>query len=149
MPNIIIVDDTVDLLRVYARFFEMAGFKVLATFFDGTEVVEYVQSLKNDPLKLDETKKAVIIIDYRMPRMNGVEAAKSIRELQNGNATIVLNTADDISQLHYPEGLFDGILHKPFSIADFLELMARLSREGKTPLFREGCLREERSIENR
>jgi len=147
-PNIIIVDDTVDLVRVYARFFEMAGFKVIATFFDGSELVEYVRSLGSDPAKMEEARRSVIITDYRMPRMNGGEAAKVIRELQDSNLTIVLNTAEDTSSLQIPDGLFDGVLHKPFSITDFLGLLQRLSREGKGPQFQGRYLQEERSVEN-
>jgi len=148
LPNIIIVDDAVDLVRVYARFFEMAGFKVLATFFDGSEIVEYVRSLVNDAIKLEEIRKSVIISDYRMPKMNGAEAAKELREILGDKLTIILNTADDIPSLRLPEGLFDGILHKPFSITDFIHLMEKLFREGKSSLFQGRLIEQERSIEN-
>lgn len=149
LPNVIIVDDTIDLVRVYARFFEMAGFKVLATFFDGSEIVEYVQSMINDAPKLEEIKKSVIISDYRMPKMNGAQAAKALRELLGDKLTIILNTADDIPSLRLPEGLFDGILHKPFSITDFIHLMEKLFREGKTSIFQQRLIEQERSIGNR
>jgi len=143
LPNIIIVDDTIDLVRVYSRFFEMAGFKVVSTFFDGSEIVEYVRSFVNDVPRLEQISRSVIICDYRMPKMNGVQATKVLRELLGDRLTVILNTADDESSLRLPEGLFDGILHKPFSITDFVRLLEKLFREGKSSLFQGRLISQE------
>lgn len=125
----------------------MAGLKVIATFFDGSEIVDYVKSLEGDDSRLQELTRSVIVIDYRMPRMNGVEAAKVIRELCNDSPAIILTTSDELSRLGLPDDLFDGALHKPFSIADFLDLLRRLSMSKRRAWLRESTDAEEGSLE--
>jgi CheY-like chemotaxis protein len=128
LPSIIIVDDSIELVRVYARFFEMAGLRVAATFFDGEEVVDYVRTMTDDPSRSEEAKRSVIVTDYRMPKMNGADAARVIREMQDRNPIIILVTGEEITRLGLPEDLFDGVLRKPFSIADFLDLLKRITK---------------------
>ena len=78
---------------------------------DGEEAVEAANRERFD----------LIIMDVRMPRMNGFQAAKKIRSLQNGNehVPIVAVTADVNSkdEVHYLEAGMDDYLAKPFSIA--------------------------------
>jgi CheY-like chemotaxis protein len=77
-PSILLVDDNLDGLLVRRSLLEELGYRV--------------QSARNgeDGLKLFEANSFdVVVTDYRMPRMNGVELIGRIRQL-NPNARIIL-----------------------------------------------------------
>lgn len=130
-PSVIIVDDSTNLIRVYARFFEIAGLHVFATFPDGRDVVEYFHTINLNPEKAELARRCVILMDYRMTDMDGIEAAREIRKMEDGNPTIILATSDEISELSIPKELFDGVLRKPFSMEDFANMLAKISTSKK------------------
>jgi CheY-like chemotaxis protein len=77
-PSVLLVDDNRDGLLVRSLLLEELGYRV--------------QSARNgeEGLKLFETSNFdVVVTDYRMPRMNGVELIERIRQL-NPNARIIL-----------------------------------------------------------
>ena len=81
-PKILLVDDDRDMCESLAD--------VLALESD------YVISITTDPLKALEMVKAedfsLIILDYKMPEMNGIELLKRIKAIKPG-ATVFLLTA--------------------------------------------------------
>jgi CheY-like chemotaxis protein len=125
--SIIIVEDSEELIRAYTRFFELVGLRVLASFHDGVEIVEYLNSLDKDSSDARAVEESVIIMDQRMPRMNGIDATRIIRRTWGRRLKIILVSGDDPSALPIPQGLFDGVLRKPFSMSELLELMRGLS----------------------
>ena len=77
-PSVLLVDDNRDGLLVRSLLLEELGYRV--------------QSASNgeEGLKLFEASNFdVVVTDYRMPRMNGVELIERIRQL-NPNARIIL-----------------------------------------------------------
>jgi DNA-binding NarL/FixJ family response regulator len=70
--RILIVDDSLAMRRAIRLLLEsQAGFEVCGEAVDGLEAVEKTAELKPD----------VIVMDYSMPRMNGLEAAAAVREI--------------------------------------------------------------------
>jgi CheY-like chemotaxis protein len=67
----LVVEDTPDARALYAHMLHAAGLKVLEAS-DGQQALELMQT--SGPL-ID-----VVLMDYRMPRMDGVEATKKIRQ---------------------------------------------------------------------
>lgn len=87
-PHILLVDDSKDGLLVRKALLEELGYTVqIAT--NGEEGLKLFQSANFD----------VVVTDYRMPRMNGVELIQCIRAI-NPHARIVL-----LSKLVEPLGL--------------------------------------------
>jgi len=77
-PNILIVDDNRDGLLVRQSLLEEIGYRVqVAT--SGEEGLKSFEAQRFD----------VVVTDYRMPRMNGVELIQRLRVL-NPNARVVL-----------------------------------------------------------
>ena len=77
-PNVLLVDDNRDGLIVRRSLLEEVGYRVqIAT--NGEEGLKLFESSNFD----------VVVTDYRMPRMNGVELIERIRKL-NPNARIIL-----------------------------------------------------------
>jgi DNA-binding NarL/FixJ family response regulator len=86
MASIFIVDDEENLHQIYKALFTMKGHKVIGSAFDGDEAVQLF--LQMDP------KPDVIIMDHRMPRMDGISATKMIQEI-NAKSKIVFVSADE------------------------------------------------------
>ncbi len=87
-PNILLVDDCKDGLLVRKALLEELGYSVQMAS-NGEEGLILFESGSFD----------VVVTDYRMPRMNGVELIQRIRKI-NPNARIVL-----LSKLAEPLGL--------------------------------------------
>jgi CheY-like chemotaxis protein len=66
--SVLIVDDELFIVELYRDILQLRGYKVMATAFDGEEAVRRYSS--------SEEKPDVIIMDHRMPVMNGVEATR-------------------------------------------------------------------------
>lgn len=59
-----------------------------------TDGLQAVEAIKNNPDKFD-----VILVDWRMPDMNGVETAKKIREYTKADIPVILISAYDLNEI--------------------------------------------------
>lgn len=81
MSTILIIDDEKNLLRLYENEFRLDGYSVI-TANSGSEAL---QKLKSSAVNL-------VILDIRMPELDGVETLKHIMELPS-KPPIILNSA--------------------------------------------------------
>jgi len=112
MISVMLVDDDKNLQRVYGALFPMSGLKIVAQAFDGFQAVEQYPQLNPRP--------DVVIMDQRMPRMDGITATEKIREM-DPQANIIFLSADDAAR---EKALLSGatlFLTKPISIETLLE----------------------------
>ena len=87
--SVIVADDS-SLIRDVLRYNLASSFGHVHLASDGLEAVETARGLQ----------AALVILDYRMARLNGVEAGREIRELPGyQNVPIVLLTAYDDDKL--------------------------------------------------
>ena len=110
-PNIVIIDDEKDLLFVYKKALELQGLKVV-TFDDS--------SVALSELKVRYKKYSMILVDIRMPKVNGYQLINEIKRIDPSIKTILMS-AYDVSDLEVHDNLNDGvkidtIMHKPFSL---------------------------------
>ena len=87
MLNILLVDDEQDLLRLIQKYFEKNGLYVRAYTSPLLALEEFMKNTDNNGYDL-------VISDFRMPGMNGIELATLIRKM-NKNIPIILMTAYD------------------------------------------------------
>ena len=81
-----IVDDDGFLHTVFERMMKILGHSVVANTYNGQEAVEKYVSMNPKP--------DIIIMDQRMPVMNGIDATKEILRI-NPSALIIFVSADD------------------------------------------------------
>ena len=67
--KILIVDDDEEIRHLLRTLFEVDGFEVVAEAADGIEAIPL--ALKHEP--------DFVVLDYRMPRMNGARTAEVLR----------------------------------------------------------------------
>ena len=91
MPSnsILILDDERDIVMVFKRSLELAGFSVFG-FTDPLLALEH--------FKANSANYALIVTDIRMPAMNGIEFVKEIRKV-NQAVTIIIMSAFDLAEL--------------------------------------------------
>lgn len=80
MPTILCIDDQTNSLRIRKLLLEIAGYSVIAA-----------ESGRSGLQALGEHSIQAIILDYRMPEMDGFEVAQAIRE-RYGKVPILLLT---------------------------------------------------------
>jgi PAS domain S-box-containing protein len=73
--RVLVVDDNVDSAESLSQMLSMLGYDTLVAH-DGIEAVDAVRS----------QRPAIVVLDIGMPRMNGLEAARAIRQLPGGAA---------------------------------------------------------------
>ena len=84
----------------------MSGFQVLGFASNGDEAIDMFQEFQEKP--------DIIILDYRMPIKNGIDALKAILEIDE-NSRIIFASADrTIKEKVYLQGAM-GFLDKPFT----------------------------------
>lgn len=105
MKTIMVVDDTPDILEITKAVLESNGFKVI-TFSNPEKALETIKK---------GNKTDLIVLDMRMPEMNGPDFCKEVRESKLKNLKIVYFTASserDESLLKKYNVL--GYIFKPF-----------------------------------
>jgi AmiR/NasT family two-component response regulator len=108
--RILVAEDETIIRLDLCALLERAGFEVCGEARDGVEAVELARSLQPD----------LAIMDVKMPRLDGIEAARRI--LEERPIPIVMLTAygqDEIVSRAVEAGVF-GYLVKPFREQDLL-----------------------------
>jgi len=111
-----IVDDAADLGELYSKALGTLGYSSARLFSSANSIVD---SILRDNVTFD-----IILMDFHMPGMNGIEASKIILR-HNAHTKIILITANDSIQ---EEALSLGLyfLQKPFSLTALEKVLERL-----------------------
>lgn len=73
-PTVLVADDEPDIRELARVLLEMDGFDVVAEAVDGEQALERYLELEPPPVP------TVVLLDNRMPRLSGLEAARRILE---------------------------------------------------------------------
>ena len=123
--RIVIADDEAHILRVMSMKLTKGGYEVL-TAVDGEEALELCASEKPD----------LLITDYQMPMMSGLELCKRLRSNeQTRNIPAIMLTARgfDIEPAEMIAAGITGVLAKPFSPREVLAKVNDLLDVTETP----------------
>ncbi|UYM15598.1 hybrid sensor histidine kinase/response regulator [Endozoicomonas euniceicola] len=115
--SILVVDDVESNRDMLACLLKIPGFSVQQAC-NGVEALE----------ALDQNDFVMVLMDIRMPVLDGVEALRRIRQRPHGRRIKVLAVTASVSQ-EARSGLlmkgFDGFIGKPFDAAELYELIER------------------------
>jgi len=119
--NIAIIDDETDLLYVYKKALELQGLQVI-TFDDSL--------LALDELKSRHKRYCLVIVDVRMPQVNGYQLVNEIKNI-DPSIKIVLMSAYHISELDIKNNinkdiLIDEVMYKPFPLIKLINTVNTL-----------------------
>lgn len=123
--SILIVEDEEDLLFLYSAAFKIKdGYEVKGTAKNGLEAMEFL-----DQHFTSNNLPDVILMDHRMPVMDGLTVIKKIRKKYDQGILIILVTADQHAiQLAKKKRLkIDGYLQKPFELKIIRETIDNLT----------------------
>jgi chemosensory pili system protein ChpA (sensor histidine kinase/response regulator) len=117
VPIIMVVDDSLTVRKITSRLLSRSGFQVV-TAKDGVDALE----------QLAESLPDVMLLDVEMPRMDGFELTKRMRQdARTRNLPIIMitsRTADKHRQYAMDLGV-NGYLGKPYHEDELLENIAR------------------------
>ena len=126
MSNILIVDDDTELTDLLVQYLEPEGFLVVCVH-DGENAVK---KALNQPFD-------AIILDVMLPRLNGFEVLKAIREHMETPVLMLTARGDDIDRIVGLEIGADDYLPKPCNPRELVaRLRAILRRTQKIPISR-------------
>lgn len=111
--KILLAEDEVDLNNVVTRYLKKNGYSV-DSVLDGEEALDYLEYSEYD----------LVILDIMMPKVDGFEVIKKLRDKGNHTSILMLTARDNADDK--VKGLdlgADDYIVKPF---DFNELLARI-----------------------
>ena len=114
--SVLIVDDELFIVELYRDILQLRGYRVVGTAFDGEEALRKYNDSNEKP--------DVVIMDHRMPVMNGVEATREIMRL-NPKQKIIFVSADILVEKEAREAGASEFLPKPFRMDDLIDRMKR------------------------
>lgn len=120
--KVLVVDDDIDTLEVFAEFLEIKDVEVVGRGHDGKEAVELYEKHRPD----------FVLMDVMMPDYDGFYGIEGIRKV-DPNAKIIMVTADvsmetksKLKQLKPA-----AVVHKPYEIDDLINFMQTM-KNGQT-----------------
>jgi len=107
MHRILIIDDEIIIRKLFTRLLTREKYKVL-TAADGKKGIETVKKEKLD----------LVILDLKMPGIDGIEALKRIKEINKNIRVIIITAFGTIKSASDALNLgADDFISKPFDIA--------------------------------
>ena len=115
---VLVVDDDVELVTMVEMVLNGAGYQVI-TAFEGREALNLV----------DKEMPDVILLDMKMPGMDGWGFAREYRSRYTSCAPVVVFTAADDARRRAEEIGAEGYLGKPFDIDDLIDVIEKAMRD--------------------
>ena len=117
MASVLIVEDDSCVHDLLTRFLEMRGHSIAGNAFNGAEAVDIFSSLVPRP--------NLILMDYRMPVMDGIEATRKILEIEPKARILFLSADNRIKDEAMEAGACD-FLRKPISCSEIIITIEKL-----------------------
>ncbi len=112
MTRVMIVDDDAFLHKVLDRILAIGGHRVVSHAANGEEAIE--EFMKANP------RPHIILMDHRMPVMNGIIATREIKRIDHDVKILFLSADDSVVDEAIDAGAI-GFLTKPIRAADLFD----------------------------
>lgn len=101
--NVLIADDEIQMVKILSVYFKKEGFNILKAF-DGEEALEIFQKNKID----------LAILDWMMPKVNGIEVCKYIKENSDTKVLVLTARGENDDEIEALSCGADEYIKKPF-----------------------------------
>jgi CheY-like chemotaxis protein len=112
-----VVDDDAGVREIVSALLSAASDAEICSFASSAEALAHFAA---QPLAFE-----LIVSDFDMPGMNGVEFCRRLLELAPSQKIILATGSEVFSEAAAQEHGFCGLLHKPFSLAQLLHALER------------------------
>ncbi len=112
MKKILIVDDEIDVVEVVTVLLEHEGYEILKAY-DGQEALDVIEEVVPD----------LVILDIMMPKIDGVEVCRRMREKEEMIDIPIVMFSAKLSAIDKKESFdagADGFISKPFNARGFI-----------------------------
>ena len=113
-----VVDDEHDIMSLFTDALSEIGDASVFGFIDSTLALEH--------FKLHQLDYSLILSDYRMPTIDGIELLKKVKAVNPSVKTILISAFDVDDKLIEESKCVDKILQKPISIPNLINEVERL-----------------------
>ena len=113
-----VVDDEHDIMSLFSDALSEIGGASVYGFIDSTLALEH--------FKLHQLDYSLIISDYRMPTMDGIELLAKVKAINSSVKTILISAFDIDDKLYEECKCVDKILQKPITIPELINEVERL-----------------------
>lgn len=120
MATIFLIDDDSSIITLFEKFLTIIGHEIIAKAYNGEEAVKIFHEFQKIP--------DLILMDHRMPKKDGLTAAREILKI-NSNSKIIFFSADYSIK---NEALALGakyFLEKPFKLDKLSDIIEKISME--------------------
>ena len=107
-----VVDDEHDIMSLFSDALSEIGGASVYGFIDSTLALEH--------FKLHQLDYSLIISDYRMPTMDGIELLTKVKAINSSVKTILISAFDIDDKLYEECKCVDKILQKPITIPELI-----------------------------
>lgn len=101
-----VVEDDEDLSLIYSTILRNMGYSPVFAARNGEEIIRWISS--------EDASPAIMIINYELPTINGLDAAREVLRHRPGTKIIIATAHDEIAEKAARMGL--SFLPKPFSM---------------------------------
>jgi two-component system, NtrC family, response regulator HydG len=118
--ELLVVDDDVDMTETLSDILSTIGIQVEVAH-DGTQALKKIKIKRFD----------MVLMDIKMPKMNGIECFKKIKKIRPQTTVIMMTAyaAQDLIAEALMEGVY-GIWYKPIEIQRIIELVEKTPKRG-------------------
>ncbi len=116
--KILIIDDEQEICEMLYTFLVPHNYKVFLAF-NGQMGLEYFEEIKPD----------IVLLDLKMPDIDGLEVLKIIRKVSNVPVIIITGNPQDVSEIHLADLEIEGFIEKPISLQAVLNSLKYLIGE--------------------
>jgi len=120
MATIFLIDDDSSIITLFDKFLSVLGHEIVAKAFNGEEAVKIFHEFRKVP--------DLILMDHRMPKKDGLTAAKEILNINNNCKIIFLSADYSIKDKAMALGA-KYFLEKPFKLDKLSQIIEKVSTE--------------------
>jgi len=120
MATIFLIDDDSSIITLFEKFLSVLGHEIVAKAFNGEEAVKIFHEFRKVP--------DLILMDHRMPKKDGLTAAKEILNINNNCKIIFLSADYSIKDKAMALGA-KYFLEKPFKLDKLSQIIEKVSTE--------------------